>query len=49
VRLFGIKGKWSWRDFDLSPDGKFLAIVPQLTAAEQPFTVVLNWTSEVAR
>jgi serine/threonine protein kinase len=49
VRLFAIKGKWSWRDFDLSPDGRLLAIVPQLMAAEQPLTVVLNWTAEVTR
>ncbi len=37
-------------NFQLSTDGKkFLAVVPQTTAAEQPWTVVVNWTSEVGR
>jgi len=47
--LFAIKGKWPWRDFDMSPDGRFLAIVPRLMAAEQSLTVVLNWTADVPR
>ena len=41
------QGKWPWRDFDIAPDGRFLAIVPRLMAAEQSLTVVLNWTAEV--
>ena len=50
VTLFAKKGKWPWRDFDVSPDGKrFLAIVPRLMSSEQSLTVVLNWTAEVAR
>ncbi len=50
VSLFAIKGKWAWRDFDLSPDGKrFLAIVPRLMANEQSLTVVLNWTQDAGR
>ena len=49
VRLFAIKGKWSWTSFDISPDGRFLAIVPRLMANEQSLTVVLNWTAEVRR
>ena len=49
VTLFAIKGKWPWRDFDIAPDGRFLAIVPRLMAAEQSLTVVLNWTAEVPR
>jgi len=49
VRLFAIRGKWSRRDFDLSPDGRFLAIVPRLMANEQSLTVVLNWTAAVPR
>jgi Tol biopolymer transport system component len=50
VTLFAIKGKWPWRDFDLSSDGKrFLAIVPRLMGNEQPLTVVLNRTADVAR
>jgi serine/threonine protein kinase len=50
VTLFAIKGKWPWRDFDMSPDGKrLLAIVPRLMASEQSLTVALNWTAEVPR
>jgi Tol biopolymer transport system component/DNA-binding winged helix-turn-helix (wHTH) protein len=50
VPLFAIQGKWLWRDFDVSPDGKrFLAIVPQAMANEQAVTVVVNWTAQVRR
>jgi Tol biopolymer transport system component len=34
----------SWQSFDVTPDGqRFLAIVPDVIADEQPVTVVLNW------
>jgi Tol biopolymer transport system component/DNA-binding winged helix-turn-helix (wHTH) protein len=49
LRLFGMAGKWPWRDFDLSRDGRFLAIVPQVMANEQSLTAVLNWPAEVRR
>jgi eukaryotic-like serine/threonine-protein kinase len=50
LRLFQMQGKWFWRDFDLSPDGKkFLAIVPQVMANEQPLTAVLNWPAQFRR
>ena len=43
LRLVAIQGKWPWRDFDVSRDGKrFLAIVPQVMANEQALTAVLN-------
>ncbi|MEP6995649.1 MAG: protein kinase, partial [Acidobacteriota bacterium] len=49
VRLFKLEGK-PWLSFQLSSDGKrFLAVVPQTTADEQPWTVVVNWTSEAGR
>jgi hypothetical protein len=32
-----------WVDYDVTPDGKFLAIVPQAMASQQPLTVLLNW------
>ena len=42
VPLFAIQGRWPWRDFDVSPDGKrFLAIVPQMMANEQALTAVM--------
>jgi len=48
LRLFAIQGKWPWRDFDVSRDGKrFLAIVPQLMANEQALTAVLNWPAQI--
>jgi eukaryotic-like serine/threonine-protein kinase len=49
VTLFAVKGKWPWRAFDMSPEGRFLAIVPRLMTGEQSLTAVLNWTSELAR
>jgi eukaryotic-like serine/threonine-protein kinase len=50
IRLFGMAGKWPWRDFDLSRDGRrFLAIVPKVMANEQPLTAVLNWPAQVRR
>jgi serine/threonine protein kinase/Tol biopolymer transport system component len=40
----------AWEDFATSPDGKrFLAVVPQAFAGEQPLTVVLNWITEARR
>lgn len=50
LRLFPMQGEWFWRDFDVSPDGKkFLAIVPQVMANEQPLTAVLNWPAQFRR
>src|SRR4029453_10138803 len=50
VPLFAIQGRWPWRDFDVSPDGKrFLAVVPQTMANEQAVTVVMNWTAQARR
>jgi hypothetical protein len=49
VPLFALQGR-AWTDFALSADGKrFLAVVPQAFAGEQPLTVILNWTAEVRR
>lgn len=49
VALFKLEGK-PWLNFQLSTDGKkFLAVVPQVAADEQAWTVVVNWTSEVGR
>jgi WD40 repeat protein len=48
--LFATHGRWPWRDYDVSPDGKrFLAVVPQMMANEQALTAVLNWTAQVQR
>jgi Tol biopolymer transport system component len=47
--LFPLPGR-AWDDFAVSADGKrFLAVVPQAFAGEQPLTVILNWTAEVRR
>jgi WD40 repeat protein len=49
-RLFSMQGRWPWRDFDVSPEGKrFLAIVPQIIGHEQSLTAVLNWPAQVRR
>jgi len=50
VPLFAVQGRSPWRDYDISPDGKrFLAIVPQVLANEQPLTAVLNWPLQFRR
>ncbi len=39
-----------WLDFDVTwSGGKFIAIVPQVVAREQPVTVVLNWKDEIRK
>jgi serine/threonine protein kinase len=44
VALFAMAGK-PWVGFDVSPDGqRFLAIVPEVVASEQPLTAIQNWT-----
>ena len=44
--LFALQGKYGWASYDIAPDGRFLAIVPEALTSEQPLTVVVNWTSE---
>jgi Tol biopolymer transport system component len=47
VPLFTLQGR-AWSDFAVTADGKrFLAVVPQGFAGEQPLTVILNWTAEI--
>ncbi|MEO6213696.1 MAG: protein kinase [Vicinamibacterales bacterium] len=41
--LFPIPGNKGWGDYDVTPDGRFIAIVPLQYAAEQPLTVIVNW------
>jgi hypothetical protein len=41
--LFTMPGKYRWAGYDVAPDGRFLAIVPDALASEQPLTVVVNW------
>jgi len=39
-------GARAWEDFAVSRDGqRFLAVVPQALAGEQPLTVIVNWTA----
>ncbi len=33
----------AWSDFDVAPDGRFVAIVAESVGAQQPLTVVVNW------
>ena len=41
--LFATGPSPAWVDFDVAPDGRFLAVVPDVLAHERPLTVVLNW------
>ncbi|HEY3177093.1 MAG TPA: protein kinase [Candidatus Polarisedimenticolia bacterium] len=50
VPLFALNEGKAWTDFDVPADGRrFLAIIPEVLADKQPLTVVLNWTTEIAR
>ncbi len=43
-------GARAWEDFAISSDGqRFLAVVPQALAGEQPLTVIVNWTADLQR
>jgi Tol biopolymer transport system component len=47
--LFALTATARWKDFDVARDGKkFLAIIPQSRANEQPLTVVVNWQAGLA-
>jgi hypothetical protein len=37
-----------WKDFDVAPDSRFLAVVEEVSGSAQPATVVVNWTAEVS-
>jgi len=40
----------TWSDYDVAPGGRrFVAVVPDSIAREQPLTMILNWPSLVAR
>jgi eukaryotic-like serine/threonine-protein kinase len=49
VRLFAAGGSAGWSDFEVSSDGRFLAVVPVVVADEQPLTVLVNWPAEFGR
>jgi Tol biopolymer transport system component len=49
VSLFQMPAKQFWLAFDVSPDGRFVAIGPQLRAGEQPLGVVTNWIADIDR
>ena len=34
-------------DYDVAPDGRFLAIVPETFANQQPMTVIVNWPAKL--
>ncbi len=41
--LFNLRGRL-WRDFEVAPDGRLLAIVPEAVRDEEPVDVVVGWT-----
>ncbi len=45
--LFAMQGKYTWADYDVAADGRFLAIVPEALTSEQPLTVVVNWMADL--
>ena len=40
--LFALQGPYRWASYDVSPDGRFLAIVPESLSMEQPLTVLVG-------
>ena len=44
--LFTLPGA-GFANFDVSPDGRFLAIVPETFANQQPMTVIVNWPAKL--
>jgi Tol biopolymer transport system component len=49
MSLFALNPAATWKDFDVARDGKrFLAIIPQSRANEQPLSVIVNWTAGLA-
>lgn len=44
--LFTIPSPRPWIDYDVAPDGRFLAIVPEIIAHERPVIVMLDWLLE---
>jgi eukaryotic-like serine/threonine-protein kinase len=46
--LFTMTAGHAWRDFDVAADGqRFLALISESRASEQPLTVVLHWPADV--
>ena len=48
VTLFAL-GSTPWISFDVSPDGRFLALIPEIVADEQPLTALLHWSETIRR
>jgi Tol biopolymer transport system component len=46
VALFTVNPAHSWREFDVAPGNRFLAVVLESRASGQPVTVVLNWSPD---
>lgn len=46
ITLFALPEGRDWKDFDLAPDGRILAIVNELRASTQPATVAVNGSAE---
>ena len=47
--LFHIDPKAEWTAFDVSDDGRFLAIVQETSGSSQPASVVVNWAPSQAK
>ena len=49
VPLFRVPEAKSWKNFDLAPDGRLLAIVNEVSGSLQPATVAIRWTPEAEK
>jgi eukaryotic-like serine/threonine-protein kinase len=39
----------AWVDYDVAPDGRFVAIIPEVFGQRQPMTVIVNWITQAGR
>ncbi|MEP6767485.1 MAG: hypothetical protein ABJC61_02360 [Acidobacteriota bacterium] len=49
VPLFRVPEAKSWRNFDVAPEGRLLAIVNEVSGSLQPATVAIHWTPEAEK
>lgn len=45
--LFRLTAGREWSAFDVAPDGRFLAVVQEVSGSAQPATIIVNWAAEL--
>ncbi|MDQ2969755.1 MAG: protein kinase [Acidobacteriota bacterium] len=47
--LFRLAAGRGWSAFDVAPDGRFLAVVQEVSGSAQPATIIVNWAAELSQ